>query len=309
MNTWDQQPVLVTGAGGFIGGRLALRLIELRSRVTVLVRESSRARRQAEALKSAGAHPIAGDVTDRGSIERALAESRPAAVFHLAGAVKSLRWGMHARDFARVNIGGAENVAASCAALAAPPVLVLVSSLAAAGPCAGVRIRVEGDTPEPVSRYGCSKLAGEQAAARYAANVPTTIVRPPIVFGPGDRGVLAMFRSIARWGIHVAPGLPGGKRNKQSLGEPCYSLIHVDDLVGGLLLAAEKGERLLGRDLSGQGIYFVAADDRPTYIQIGHAIATALRQRPPVGLRLPAPLLRMLGLGGDVLGLLRRRPC
>lgn len=309
MHTWAQQPVLVTGANGFIGRRLVRRLIELRCCVTALVRAPLRVGWHTDAMQAAGVHLVAGDVTDRGSMERALAESQPATVFHLAGVLKSLRWGMHASDFARVNGGGVKTVAAACAARATPPVLVLVSSLAAVGPCAENQLRTECDLPAPVSRYGRSKLAGEQAAAAYAATVPTTIVRPPIVFGPGDGAVLAMFRPIARWGIHVAPGRSGKGKDGGWHGEPRFSLIHVDDLVEGLLLAAAKGDRLHEQGSTSQGVFFIAGDERPTYAQLGLASATALGQKPPVVLRMPRPLLRLLGLGGDVVGLVGRRPC
>jgi nucleoside-diphosphate-sugar epimerase len=198
-----------------------------------------------------------------------------------------------------VNAGGVEAVAAACADRAGSPVLVVVTSLAAAGPCAADESRVEGDLPAPVSNYGRSKLAGEQATARYAGGVPISIVRPPIVFGPGDRGVLEMFRPIARWGFHVVPGR----------GERRYSLVYVDDLVEGLLLVAEKGERVPhGGSPIGQGIYYIAGEDRLTYAQLGQAIATALGKKPPTVIRLPGPLARFVGVGGDVMGWIRRRP-
>ena len=130
----------------------------------------------------------------------------------------------------------------------------------------------------PVSAYGRSKLAGEQAAAKYAARLSISIVRPPIVFGPGDRGVLEMFRPIARAGIHVVPGR----------GERRVSLIHVADLVEGLLLAAEKGERLHRGGAPGQGVYFMAAEDEPTYAELGQAMAIALGRKRATVVHLPA---------------------
>ncbi|MGA3067022.1 MAG: NAD-dependent epimerase/dehydratase family protein [Tepidisphaeraceae bacterium] len=286
-----QQSVLVTGASGFIGGRLVRRLIEHYCRVFCLVRSNSRT----EELRSAGAQLINGDVTDGASVVRSLAESQAGTVFHLAGLVKA-----RSRDaFMRVNAGGVEAVAAACADRAAPPVLVVVSSLAAAGPCGAAESRTEADIPAPVSNYGRSKLAGEEAATRYAGAVPISIVRPPIVFGPGDRGVLEMFRPIARWGLHVVPGRGRGR----------YSLLYVDDLVEGLLLVAEKGERV-SADASpgGQGFYFFADEDRPTYRQLGQSIATALGKKPPIVIRLPVPLARLVGLSGDVMGRIRRSP-
>jgi nucleoside-diphosphate-sugar epimerase len=286
--------VLVTGASGFIGQHLVRRLVERGCRVSCLVRATSRI----DELRSAGAQLVTGDVTDRAGMGSALEASQAGVVFHLAGTVKALR----ADDFARVNAGGVESVAAACEQLGArraePPVLVVVSSLAAAGPCARGRSRVEGDSPAPVSAYGRSKLAGEQAAARHAAAVPTSIVRPAIVFGPGDRGVLEMFRPIARWGIHVVPGR----------GEERFSLVHVADLVDGLLLAAEKGERLHQGGSPGQGVYFMAAEDEPTYAELGQALAVALGKKRATVVHLPGPLVRLAGLCGDAMGRIRQRP-
>jgi nucleoside-diphosphate-sugar epimerase len=215
-------------------------------------------------------------------------------VFHLAGLVKAVR----PADFARVNAGGVESVAAACANRVERPVLIVVSSLAAAGPCAAGQPRVEGDSPAPVSAYGRSKLAGELAAARHAGEMEITIVRPPIVFGPGDRGVLEMFRPIARRGIHVVPGRQ----------ERRVSLIHVADLVALLLLAAGKGERLRPDGAPGQGIYFIAAQEDLTYAELGQAMATALGRNRTTVVRLPGPLMRLIGLCGDALGRVRQRP-
>jgi nucleoside-diphosphate-sugar epimerase len=156
---------------------------------------------------------------------------------------------------------------------------------------------VEGDSPAPVSAYGRSKLGGEMAAARHAGEMEITIVRPPIVFGPGDRGVLEMFRPIAHSGIHVVPGRE----------ERRVSLIHVADLVAFLLLAAEKSERLRLDGAPGQGVYFVAAEHDPTYAELGQAIARALGKKRATVVHMPGPLVRLVGLCGDSLGRLRQR--
>ncbi|MCP2501302.1 MAG: NAD(P)-dependent oxidoreductase [Deltaproteobacteria bacterium] len=290
MRTRDAESVLVTGASGFIGQHLVRRLIERGDRVSCLVRATS----PIDELRSSGARLIVGDVTDRACIERALAESRAGVVIHLAGLLKAVR----TADFARVNAGGVESVTAACAGRAGRPLLIVVSSLAAAGPCAGNQPRVEGDSPAPVSAYGRSKLAGELAAARHAGEMEITIVRPPIVFGPGDRGVLEMFRPIAHSGLHV---VPGSKERR-------VSLIHVADLVALLLLAAGKGERLRPDGAPGQGIYFVAADHDPTYDELGQAIARAVGKKRATVVHVPGPLVRLAGLCGDSLGRVRQRP-
>ena len=134
----------------------------------------------------------------------------------------------------RVNAGGVDAVAQACADQPDRPVLVLVSSLAAAGPSAE-RPTIESDPPAPVSDYGRSKLAGEQVAMRYADALPITVVRPCVVFGAGDRGMYEVFKPIARSGLHVVGG-SGDRR---------VSLVAVADLVECLVLAAEQGERLV----------------------------------------------------------------
>jgi len=284
------QPVLVSGASGFIGGRLVRRLVKSHFGVSCLVRARSRI----DGLDAREVQLITGDVTDPACVERALDQSQAETVFHLAGLVRARSWG----DFMRVNAGGVETMAAACAARADAPVLLVVSSLAAAGPCAANQMCAEGDSPAPVSNYGRSKLAGERAAMRYARTLPISIVRPPMVFGPGDRGLLQMFRPVSRWGIHLVPGGPRG-------GERRYSLVSVDDLVEGLMLVAERGERLCERDRPGHGVYFVAGTEQPSYAQLGQVMAAALGQRAPVVIRVPGPLVQLAGVIADVTGSVR----
>ena len=298
MSHGNEQPVLVTGATGFIGRRLVHRLIESHHRVFCLVRTEA----GGDALRADGAHVIRGDVSDAGSVECAVAQSQPDIVFHVAGMVRTT--GRGTDDFMRVNAGGVANIAKACAKRSESPVLIVVSSLAAAGPCEASRLCLESDAPSPVSEYGRSKLAGELAAARYADAVPITLVRPPIVFGPADRGMYPMFQLVARWGLHVVPAR--ATKEGQRL-----SLIHVDDLVEGLLLAAQNGERLPAPGspaATGRGIYFFAGEDHLTYVQLGEALATALDRKSPKIIRLPGSMLRCVGAIADVLANVRRRP-
>ncbi len=173
--------------------------------------------------------------------------------------------------------GACETSPRRAAELPDPPVLVAVSSLAAAGPSQPDQPRREIDPNAPVSDYGRSKLAGERALRTLADRVPITIVRPPIVFGEGDPAMLRVYLPIWRIGVHMVPGWAPNR----------FSLIHAADLVELLVLAAARGRRLLPIDPNGpesgawaaQGIYFAACPETPTYGELGRMIAAAMGRR------------------------------
>jgi nucleoside-diphosphate-sugar epimerase len=284
--------VLVTGASGFIGSHLVSALADRGDDVTCLVRHTSRI----EPLREAGARFVYGDVTDRDSIVPAVKGQQ--IVYHVAGCTAALA----TRKFYYVNHRGVANVAQACAGQTTPPVLVSVSSLAAAGPSNdGVAI-TEAHSSQPVSHYGHSKRAGERAAEHFADRVPITIVRPPIVMGEGDRLALPLFRSIARFGVHLVPGLDGRR----------FSLIHADDLVQLLILAAERGKRLPPRgrrDSHGpQGYYFAACEEDPTYADLGRMVAESLGRHLVVVIPTVTPLVWMVAVAGEAISHIRHDP-
>jgi nucleoside-diphosphate-sugar epimerase len=255
------ETVLVTGGSGFIGRNLVDELARRSCRIRCLVRSTS----QSEHLHEVGAEICVGDVNEPESLCEAARGVDT--VFHVAGIVAALQAG----QLMRVNGEGTWNLACACAAQAKPPVLVVVSSLAAAGPISGGNVRRESDPLIPVSDYGHSKRAGEVAAAAWSNRLPITIVRPGIVFGPWDRLILPVFRSIARLGIHPVP----------TFAPPPLSLIHVQDLVDILLRAAERGLRV-GRHKEGEsaaGHYFACSDEHPTYAELGRMTADAVGRR------------------------------
>jgi nucleoside-diphosphate-sugar epimerase len=280
---------LVTGASGFIGQHLARALVERGDCVTCLVRSASRG----ELLKPLGVELAMGDVTDAASVR---AELRSVdVVYHLAGLTKALR----ASELFRVNQLGTRNVVEAATAQANPPTVVVVSSLAAAGPAVDGRPRVETDPASPVSHYGRSKLAGEQAAAEVAANVPVTIVRPPIVLGEGDRASLEMYKPIVRFGLHLVPGFTPHQ----------YSVIHADDLASALILAAERGQRVRGDSDDGfTGRYFAAADEMPTYAEIGQMVAEAFSAKRFRAHRIPLFLAAAIANTSQLGSYITRRP-
>lgn len=282
--------VLVTGGTGFIGRRLVRRLVDAGCRVSCLVRRTS----STSDLRAWGAQLLTSDLSDVDAVRRLIASARPAVVFHVAGLVRALR----ESEFIRVNVQGTDTVAQACARCAQPPVLVVISSLAAAGPSSDDRPRMETDEPRPISTYGRSKHQGELAAAKYANDVPVTIVRPPIVFGPEDQSVLQMVRPIGRWGVHPVP----------RAGAFRLSMVHVDDLMEGLIRVWMKGERMRASGATGSGVYFLAAREHLPYVELGQVMARALELRHVRVVRIPAGLVIVAGGVGDLVSRFRRRP-
>lgn len=185
-------PVAITGATGFVGSAVCAALTGDGRSVRVLVRRPDRAARLPPGIEA-----IHGSLDD----ERALAGlvDGAAAVVHAAGLVAARR----PDDFHRVNAEGTARLISAVRNTARPPRVLLVSSLAARRPS--------------LSAYAASKRAGEAIVA--GAGIEHCIVRPPAVYGPGDRATLPLFRQLAR-GLIVAPRVAQGR----------FSLIHVEDL-------------------------------------------------------------------------------
>jgi nucleoside-diphosphate-sugar epimerase len=283
---------LITGASGFIGSSLARELMSRGSPVTCLVRRSSRLVRLADVSP-----PLAyGDVTDQQSLREPLAGA--SVVYHLAGSHSPVR----AAEFYRVNEQGVRNLLEVAAAQAQPPVVVLVSSLAAAGPAPWGRLRTDDDPICPVSHYGRSKRAGELVAEQFAGRLPITILRPGIVFGEGDALNFATFLAVVRTRIHFVPGYLPNR----------YSMMHVADLVEVLIRAAQRGKRLTPEACAGgspakPGYYFAASGEDPTYFQFGRLIARALGIR---ALAMPwaTDVVWMVAAINELGSRIRRRP-
>jgi nucleoside-diphosphate-sugar epimerase len=282
--------VLVTGATGFIGYHLVKALSELGVEVLCLVRSTS----NISNLESFNVSLYEGDITLKESLIPAV--SAVDTVYHLAGSTAVLR----AETHFHVNEGGTRNLAEACAQSGRRIRLLLVSSSAAVGPSPPGRPMREDDPPHPVSNYGRSKLAGEEAARQYAGEIPITIVRPPIVFGEYDRDMFRMFDLVAH-GWHIVPGLK--KRY--------FSVIHATDLAKALILASQKGEILPAADADtdapGQGIYFIADDWAPSYAELGPLMAESLGRKARV-LPVPGVVGWTVAIVNEIMARLRNRP-
>lgn len=278
---------LVTGATGFVGRRLAAALVERGCRVRALTRRSA----GLEALERLGVEAVRGDLADPASLVRAAAGV--SVVFHAAARVSD--WGPR-EAFLAANADGTRNVVAACRE-AGVARLVALGSLTVLGLPRDGRV-VSEETPTARAARGDfyteSKLLAERCVveAHGTRGLSTTVVRPGAIWGPGDPNVVPRIVRLLRRG---AMPYVGGGRN-------LLGLTHVENLVAGLLLAAES-PAAAGR------IYHVTDGEDVTAREAVDAIADALgAPRPRVSLPFPAVLAAAALVEGTARLLRLRRP-
>lgn len=259
---------LITGANGFLGSALSRRLVGDGHRVRALVRPGS----DTSSLEGTGVSRASGDVTDPGSLGRALEGVE--VVFHLAG----LRRAPERSAFFRVNAEGTRTVCDTMLRAGARR-LVLAGSLAAVGPSTPDRPHVETDPFAPEEWYGESKAEAERIALG-TQGLEVTVARPPRILGPGDRENLVFFRLVKR-GIQLEVG--GGPRP--------LSVVDVDDVVELLLLLSTR------REAVGEA-FFAPGPDETTLEEIQTLGAEVLGVRTRT-LRLSPRRLRALAAMAD----------
>jgi nucleoside-diphosphate-sugar epimerase len=272
--------VFLTGATGFIGRHLAVRLAMEGHRVRCLVRTPTKA---AWMKDHPSLEPIHGDLDDSALLRSASAGVE--VIFHLAACTSAVR----KKTLFAVNGDATGRLAEAASAAANTSArLVYVSSLAAAGPHTSDRPAREESAPSPISDYGRSKLLGEELLRRHSSGLSWTIIRPPAVYGPFDRDILFLFK-LAKKGILLQ--IRGVKTET--------SLLHVDDIVEALFLAAFHPE----------------AAGKHYYVSDGHVygrgeIAETLRALAGRGFILPLPVaaMKLVGRFSDLAGLVTGRP-
>lgn len=241
--------VLVTGATGFTGSRLALQLAAGGREVAAFVRPTSRA----EPLHRAGIECRVGALDDRESIRQSLADISE--VYHLAAAFRT----EHAdrEEFHRTNVNGTRNML-QAALEAGVRRFVHCSTVGVHGEIEEVPA-AENYRCKPGDYYQQTKLEGERLAIDYMKRgLAVTVVRPAGIYGPGDRRFLKLFKAIAaRRFVMIGSG------------RTLYHMTYVDDVVTGLVLAAEVP------DAVGE-VFIIAGDEYTTLRELVNMTADAL---------------------------------
>jgi len=187
---------LVTGSTGFLGSHVVEALAGRGDEVRCLVRRTSNLRW----LRALPVEYAVGELRDPESLRRAV--DGVEVVYHVAAALAATT----DAGFDAVNFHGTRALAEACLESHAPiRRFVYVSSVAACGPSRDGRPLHESMPERPVSAYGRSKLRGERALRELADELPITILRPPVIFGPRDPNLLLFFRLVRR-GIRLQMG-------------------------------------------------------------------------------------------------------
>jgi nucleoside-diphosphate-sugar epimerase len=242
---------VVTGGSGFIGQNLIRRLLRDGHEVRCLVRPSGGSAPQ-------GAKRYVVQFDEPRSLLNCPALDGANVVFHLAAVTKAVR----PEAFTAANVTPTRHLLGAITARRLYPKFIFVSSQAAAGPAPSRERAIdEEDVPRPVEAYGQSKLEAERIAESSSDHLPITIVRPCSVFGPHDRDFLRLFR-LAQRGLLLYPGIV----------DHWISVLHVDDVVNGLLAAAR-------RDTSIPRTFFLSSAEPVQWRTFGEHIAAAIGRR------------------------------
>jgi len=253
--------VFITGASGFIGRVLMQVCFQRQWDVRVLQHNRPL---QGESPSKHEYDVVEGDITDPSSLE-GLFEGVDI-VFHCAAALGASI--LSANDFFRINAGGTKNVFQT-AKDAGVTKIVHFSSAGVLGSVKKGEVADEDYAPIPQNNYDRSKLEGENIARHFAEEgMNVVIVRPGWVYGPGDRRTFKLIKAIAKKRFILV-----------TKGETLQTPIYIDDLVDGVFLCAEKGQRA--------HIYHIAGSEVLPVKDIVTTIASAAGTKiPPISLPL-----------------------
>jgi nucleoside-diphosphate-sugar epimerase len=257
--------VLITGGSGFVGRALSTRMLREAWQCRFAVRR--RTFRDSDEV-------VVGDLA--APVDWAAALKGVDTVVHLAAlAHVTSREARRGDTFARVNVD-ASRALARAAVAAGTRRFIFLSSAKVMGDASGDTPFREDDTPHPKGAYAVSKWLAEQEILNIAhgTGLATTIIRSPLVYGPGVRAnFLMLLRAIDR-------GIPmpiGAIRNARSI-------VYVENLVDAIVACI--------RDTSAAAeVFFVKDEEDVSTVELVRTLASALKRRTRI-LAVPAPVLR-----------------
>lgn len=251
--------VLVTGASGFTGSHLANTLARSGHHVRALVRKDSDISvLDANLVDSKQITLFEGDLRDEAAMHKAVDDTD--AVYHIAALYRSAK---HSDDvYSDVNVGGTRNILGAAEKHGVGRV-VHCSTIGVHGGVSEVPATEE-SAFEPGDIYQVTKLEGEKLAqAAIRDGQPVTIVRPAGIYGPGDLRFLKLFSMVQ-----------SGKFIMFGSGETYMHMVYIDDLVRGMMQAAEHPNGV-GKTL------ILAGAEYSSLNELVKLVAAATETRPP----------------------------
>ncbi|MCJ7816582.1 MAG: SDR family NAD(P)-dependent oxidoreductase [Candidatus Aenigmarchaeota archaeon] len=219
--------ILITGASGFIGSHLVERLAGGNDVHVIL--KGKECQRLSRIEDKINVHQ--GDVADRSFVKSVMDKCKPQIVFHLAGIIKKDASDESFAASMDVNFHGTLNLLMSLGKETERFVFVSTSE-----GYVGKAPFLEEDSRLPLSPYSASKMLAETACTFYfcSRKAPVTILRPFIVYGPGqDKGMLIPDAIMS---------MLGGKPLKTTKGEQTRDFVYIGDMVEALILTSSEKE-------------------------------------------------------------------
>jgi CDP-glucose 4,6-dehydratase len=263
---WQDRPVLITGATGFLGGWLAERLLNGKADIVCIVRDWVPQSQLVHKRLLDRVKIVRGDITDRQMLERTLGEYEVSAVFHLAAQTIVGVANRNPVSTFESNIKGTWSLLEACRRSPAVKSIVIASSDKAYGACSELPYNentpLKGSYPYDVSK-SCADLIAQSYAATYG--LPVAITRCGNFYGGGDLNWNRIFpgtiRSIIRGKVPVI----------RSDGKMVRDYIYIEDAAAAYMLLAE---RLASKDsLRGNAFNFSNATPLSVIEVVGRVIA------------------------------------
>ena len=261
----------VTGGTGFVGSHLVEALLERGCEVRCLVRK------EPKWLDGLPVATVQGDLFDADVLREGM--DGVDVVYHVAGVTRAPN--REALD--SVNVDGTLNVLDAANQARVRKVLV-TSSIAAVGPSGNHPLTEEAPL-KPISNYGRSKAEMERQIEERSDGPPIVVVRPPSVYGPREADIFTLIKAADRQ--RILPIVGDGS-------VPQLDLVHVRDLVNGMIAAAES-EASSGR------AYFLGGPRSYSWDEIRAAIRGALGHG-ALSINVPRSLVGVSGAASEGIG-------